>query len=176
MTKCEHHGMAYGCTIECPVLLDGGCEFQDGVNKELYAEAMEDSGGKVSVGSQIDFRMPWPPSLNRYYRTWRGRILISKAGRLYREEVIKLVRDADLDFGISCDIKVSIGLAPPKNNGWDIDNYTKGLFDALTHAGVWKDDKLIVKMAIEKLPKYAMGEVYISIEEAKFCDETMRWE
>lgn len=89
---------------------------------------------------------------------------------------MRLVTEGGLNFGIDCDVKVSIGLAPPRNNGWDIDNYTKALFDALTHAGVWKDDKLVVKMTIEKLPKYAMGEVYISIEEANFCNETMRWE
>ena len=42
MTDCEKHGMAVGCTIDCPVLMRGACELQDDENKELYAEAMEE--------------------------------------------------------------------------------------------------------------------------------------
>ncbi len=42
MTDCEHHGMTYGCTVTCPILLDGKCELQDADNKELYEEAMQE--------------------------------------------------------------------------------------------------------------------------------------
>jgi crossover junction endodeoxyribonuclease RusA len=35
---------------------------------------------------------------------------------------------------------VEILLYPPDNRRRDIDNYTKGLFDALTHARVWEDE------------------------------------
>ena len=42
MTDCEHHGMTYGCTVDCLVLQAGKCELQDGENKELYIEAMKE--------------------------------------------------------------------------------------------------------------------------------------
>jgi hypothetical protein len=42
MTDCEHHGMTYGCTVTCPVLLASKCELQDDENKELYQEAMRE--------------------------------------------------------------------------------------------------------------------------------------
>ena len=41
MTDCEHHGMTYGCTTDCQVLINGECELQDSDNKELYLEAMK---------------------------------------------------------------------------------------------------------------------------------------
>ena len=31
--------------------------------------------------------LPWPPSLNRYYRSVNGRVLISREGRQYRADV-----------------------------------------------------------------------------------------
>jgi hypothetical protein len=40
MTDCEKHGMAVGCTVDCPVLVRGECEFQDDENKALYLEAV----------------------------------------------------------------------------------------------------------------------------------------
>ena len=42
MTDCEHYGMTYGCNVDCPVLKASKCELQDGENKELYIEAMNE--------------------------------------------------------------------------------------------------------------------------------------
>ena len=39
-TDCSWYGMEAGCDAGCPVLLDGNCELQDTVNKELYREAV----------------------------------------------------------------------------------------------------------------------------------------
>ncbi len=38
MTDCEHYGITYGCTVNCPVLQMHKCELQDTENKELYLE------------------------------------------------------------------------------------------------------------------------------------------
>lgn len=112
---------------------------------------------------QIDFRLPWPPTLNTYYVCIRSRKVLSKKGRLYSEEVKRLISKAKLDYGIDEELFVDIKFAPPRNGIWDGDNYTKALFDAITKSGVWKDDSLVWKYSVEKLPKYAMGEVYITI-------------
>jgi Holliday junction resolvase RusA-like endonuclease len=37
----------------------------------------------------IHITLPWPPSVNGYWRKWRGRMVISVEGRKYREAVIK---------------------------------------------------------------------------------------
>lgn len=113
---------------------------------------------------EFEFRLPWPPSLNTYYVCIRSRKVLSKKGRLYAEEVKRLVEDECINYGISDEVIVHIGLAPPRNCKWDGDNYTKALFDAITKAGVWKDDSLVRSYTVNKLPKYAMGEVYLTVE------------
>lgn len=111
----------------------------------------------------IDFRMPWPPSVNTYYICIRSLKVLSKKGREYAKTVTKQVADAGIDFCIDVPVEVEIKLAPPKNGIWDGDNYTKAIFDALVKSGVLKDDSIVMKYSVEKLPKYALGEVYISI-------------
>lgn len=113
---------------------------------------------------EFDFRIPWPPSLNTYYVCIRNRKVLSKKGRLYAEAVKEIVESACINYGISEEVVVTIGLAPPRNGKWDGDNYTKAIFDALTKAGVWEDDSLVKSYTVNKLDKYAMGEVYLTIE------------
>lgn len=111
----------------------------------------------------FDFRIPWPPSLNTYYVSIHGRKVLSKKGRLYKEKVSQLVAQAGVDYGISTAVEVEIKLAPPRNGVWDGDNYTKAIFDSLTRAGIWEDDSLVEFYSVRKLPKYAMGEVYLTV-------------
>lgn len=41
MTDCEHYGMTYGCTVNCPVLMRGECELMHDENAELYRQCVE---------------------------------------------------------------------------------------------------------------------------------------
>lgn len=115
--------------------------------------------------NSIEFRMPLPPSLNRYYRAIRSILKVSAVGRKYKETVSKLIKDAGMDYGISKRLEVTLKIAPATAAEWDIDNRCKALFDSLTEAGFWEDDKLVDVLHIYKLPQYAMGEVYITVEE-----------
>ena len=45
----------------------------------------------------------------------------------------------------------------------DLDNYNKALFDALTHAGVWEDDRQVKRMLVEWGPVIPEGKVEITI-------------
>tara|TARA_R110000824_G_scaffold139563_1_gene304731 strand:- start:10946 stop:11128 length:183 start_codon:yes stop_codon:yes gene_type:complete len=40
MDDCFKFGIMNGCSIECPQLIRGECEFKDDENKELYQEAL----------------------------------------------------------------------------------------------------------------------------------------
>ena len=42
MTDCEHYGITYGCTVNCPVLMRGKCELMHDENAELYAECVHE--------------------------------------------------------------------------------------------------------------------------------------
>ena len=52
---------------------------------------------------------------------------------------------------------------PPDNRIRDLDNYNKALFDALTHTGVWEDDRQVKRMLVEWGPVIPKGKVEITI-------------
>lgn len=60
-------------------------------------------------------------------------------------------------------LQVEIVLFPPDNRIRDLDNYNKALFDALTHAGVWEDDRQVKRMLVEWGPVIPKGKVEITI-------------
>ena len=97
--------------------------------------------------------LPWPPSLNRYYRhtAIRGqpRTLISEDGREYRRRVQRIVGPVLAHRGR---LAVSVLACPPDRRARDLDNTSKALLDALTHAGVWDDDSQIDGLAIWRAP------------------------
>lgn len=91
----------------------------------------------------------FPPSVNRYWRSVRGRVLISAEGRAYREASLWIARAARLaPFGTE-QIRVSIAAYLPDAHRRDADNLFKAPLDALAHAGVYADDSQIRKLSIE---------------------------
>lgn len=98
-----------------------------------------------------EFELPFPPSINGYWRTFRNRQIISKRGREYRSLAIsELDRIGLLNESVSGDLTVRMVLNPPTRRKYDIDNFTKAVFDALTHAKFWNDDSQVVSLSIKK--------------------------
>lgn len=113
----------------------------------------------------IQLTLPYPPSVNRAYRTVSGRVILSKVGREYRESVRAALglRGYILTNGR---LAVSISMHAPDNRKRDVDNVLKCALDALTHAGIWDDDSQIDRLLVERAepaPKY--GFIVVSIEQ-----------
>lgn len=89
--------------------------------------------------------LPWPPSVNTYWRTFRGRMIISKAGREYRQAVSSLMQGS---WRYTKSVKVTITAYRPDNRKRDLDNLLKATLDSLTYAGIWEDDSQIVDLRI----------------------------
>lgn len=94
--------------------------------------------------------LPYPPSVNRYWRNVRGRTLLSADGRAYRTEATLAARMARLEPFGSVAVVVSITAWMPDARRRDLDNLMKGSLDALAHAGVYDDDSQIVDLRIRK--------------------------
>lgn len=96
----------------------------------------------------IEITLPFPPSVNTYWRTFKGRMLISAKGREYREVVEHLISHmpkVELIEGAVC---VDIVAYRPDKRRRDLDNLFKAPLDALTYSGVWQDDSQITDLRI----------------------------
>lgn len=109
----------------------------------------------------IELVLPFPPSLNGYWRAFRGRQIISAKGRAYRSAVMRLKMPC---MGLDADLSVELVLYPPDRRKRDIDNYTKAVFDALSHAGFWVDDSLVKRLLIEVREPVKGGEVRLFVQ------------
>ena len=119
------------------------------------------------MGKEVmrEFELPWPPSVNHYYRHVGSRVLISRAGRRYRENIQARMRNENIETA-SDPVELYIELYPPDRRRRDVDNSLKCLLDAFTHGGLYEDDSLIHKLTVVKrevMPPNGM--VYIRMKE-----------
>ena len=110
----------------------------------------------------VQIELPYPPSVNHYWRVWRGRMIISRGGRAYHQKVAAAARRAGVQ-PLSGRLAVRVELYPPDRRRRDIDNTQKSLLDALQRAGAFHDDSQIVWLLIEKAQVFPGGKVIVEI-------------
>ena len=111
-----------------------------------------------------EFELPFPPSVNACWRVFRNRSILSRRGREYRAEAIKAMKLQGLyKEGVSERLSVSLTLHPPTLRKYDIDNFCKASFDALSHAGFWVDDEQIDVLTIKKSEKVRGGKLVVKV-------------
>ena len=112
-----------------------------------------------------EFELPWPPSVNHYYRHVGAKVLISRDGRKYRKMIVSRFRSEGVETFWG-PVELSIELYPPDNRRRDADNSLKCLLDAFTHGGLYEDDSLIHRLVVTKRePMPPDGMAYIRIRE-----------
>lgn len=119
------------------------------------------------------YKLPYPPSVNAIYKKINGKISKRTGKRsthalddrveAYRWEVIAAIGKAHIE--INGRLKVQIDAFMPDKRVRDIDNIAKCVLDALTHAGVWKDDGLIDDLRIIRRGIDAGGSVLVTVSE-----------
>lgn len=111
------------------------------------------------------FEMPWPPSVNGYWRSYKGRQIISERGRKYRKAAMAHLYDLGLSLErIDFKVSVTLVLNPPTLSSYDVDNFNKGLFDSLTAAKFWNDDSQVHRLTVSKGVKVKGGNVQVKVE------------
>jgi len=114
----------------------------------------------------LEVELPFPPSVNHYWRLWRGRMVISTEGRAYRARVATILRAAGVR-PMTGRLAVAIEAFPPDHRRRDLDNLLKALGDSLQHGGAFPDDSQIVWLLIEKAQLVQGGKVMVRITERK---------
>lgn len=98
----------------------------------------------------ITLELPWPPSVNHYYRHVGPRVIISRDGRQYRDIVASRIREAAIKK-FDGPVELNIQLYPPDKRRRDVDNILKCVLDTLTYGGVYFDDSQVRRLTVEKL-------------------------
>ena len=96
----------------------------------------------------IEITLPFPPSVNTYWRNFNGRTILSAKGREYRLAVETLLHKQNIDLKLTTKLKVEIEAYRPDNRRRDLDNLLKAPLDALGHSNVYEDDSQIVDLRI----------------------------
>lgn len=111
--------------------------------------------------------LPFPPSMNAYWRSPGKGAKISAKGRSYRTDAIFSVWEQlkRVPKPITHEVDIHLILYPPTRAKRDLDNFQKALFDSLTHAGVWADDSQIKRMLVEWGDVTCHGKAEITINE-----------
>jgi crossover junction endodeoxyribonuclease RusA len=98
----------------------------------------------------LAFYLPWPPNVNHYWRAiGRGRVVLSREGRTYREVAgwELLSQCARNGFG-KARVRVEITAYPPDRRRRDLDNLLKAPLDVCRHIGLYADDEQIDELRV----------------------------
>lgn len=164
-------------------------DMPDGLRTRVLAAMAQQAGPrnppqpppKEWGGSTIRLTLPWPPSVNRYWRhaiVGRGNnqhvtVYISKPGQIYRQCVASLLMDIR-GFPRHARLRVLVEAYVPDHRERDLDNLPKALFDALQHGGAYHKDAQIDEFTVRRQPAKPDGEVIVTIEEIPALDGQRR--
>jgi len=96
----------------------------------------------------VTLSLPYPPSVNRAWRTHRGRMLLAKPARDYRDAVaVVTLRNGVLN--LTGPLDVAVVACPPDGRLRDIDNVAKSLLDAMRVGKVYRDDSQVRRLRLE---------------------------
>lgn len=113
----------------------------------------------------LRLELPYPPSVNHYWRHVGARTLISRGGRAFRRTVCSILTVCRVR-PVAGPLVVDVTVFPPDKRRRDIDNVQKALLDALQHGGAYRDDSQIVRLTIERGKVIEGGRTIVSIREA----------
>lgn len=115
--------------------------------------------------------LPLPPSVNGYWTRCRYKgkpsMKRTEAAKLYRVRcAMALVVQKPPSYGESLLVAVLFLHSHKGKIEGDIDNYSKGLFDALEHAGVYKNDSQIIELQTAKRAPMPGAGLVLQLREA----------
>lgn len=117
----------------------------------------------------ISYTLPLPPTINHAYGQRRnGGKYIKPAGIVFRTAVAEIVATAGHPT-LTGRLSLFVAVHPATRARQDLDNRSKALQDAMTHAGVWLDDNQIddLHMVRREIVKGGMVKVVVTELETK---------
>ena len=103
----------------------------------------------------LKFTLPYPPSVNSYWKRTKRGMMRSKEATAYINAVGWTVKSILKDLplgGIEGRLSVEIKIYPPDKRRRDIDNIAKATLDAMQYAGIYQDDNQIDRLTLIRMP------------------------
>jgi len=110
----------------------------------------------------IELELPYPPSVNHYWRRVGARTLISRGGRAFRTAVCSLLAARRVE-PLDGPLEIVIDVHPPDHRRRDLDNLQKALLDALAHGGAYHDDSQIARLTVQRRHVVPEGKVHVRL-------------
>ena len=111
--------------------------------------------------------LPYPPSVNHYWRRVGLHTLISREGRTFRRNVCALLGGGGPRKPPSGGrISLAMDAFPPDRRRRDLDNIQKPVLDALEHAGVYADDSQIDLLVTRRREAVPVGRLLVTVDES----------
>jgi len=124
------------------------------------------TGNEAAAGFVL---IPYPVSANRYWRNFKGRMVVSKEAIQYKTGLAKLFLSVEQHKYI-CPVSVSMRVHPRLTKKGvaskvraDLDNLMKVIFDGLNGVA-WVDDSQVVRILAEFSDPLPDGGVSIKVE------------
>jgi crossover junction endodeoxyribonuclease RusA len=131
--------------------------------------------------TDINLILPYPPSVNHYWGTkvvtskltkkakGRKRLIVlrflTKKAKQFRKDVALHVAE---QIGRAPELRGRLAIIVRQHHGpgkvQDIDNCLKGLFDALEHCKIYRNDSQIDELLVVKKRRSAIGRVEVTIK------------
>ena len=111
----------------------------------------------------LELELPYPPSINHYWRRVGPRTLISREGRRFRREVMAILAAMGVQ-PLAGSLTVWIDVYPPDRRRRDLDNIIKSLLDALEHGDAYHDDSQIDSLFVQRQRVVPKGKVRVILE------------
>jgi crossover junction endodeoxyribonuclease RusA len=109
--------------------------------------------------------LPWPPTVNTYWRSVKGRNILSAKARAYKKEAAYFLKSQDLEGELQVEIECNM----PDKRRRDLDNLLKPLLDVMDENNVYEDDSQISDLRIYKSDYGEKGTVTITVRELEKC-------
>ena len=115
----------------------------------------------------IVLELPFPPSVNTYYRRGAHATYMSKAGREYKQAVAEYISGGDFPNMGNKRLSVSMIVWPRDRRVFDLDNRLKSVLDSLQML-IYDDDSQIDELSIYRGSQIVPGgSIKVMIEEIK---------
>lgn len=121
--------------------------------------------------------LPMPPSVNHYWaksvKRAKGKqyvhVRLSDRAKKFRSDVVAQVAEISQRHGSirrhNGRIRAVVTLHGATKQSYDVDNFMKGIGDALTHSLVYKDDKQIDELIVKRGEVIKGGQVDVELYE-----------